>query len=287
MLFTALFFYGDDFMIKTSPLLKAVAAAAAMIMLTSCGNANLPLEASYETLANPESYSAPAEDTLRVMTFNTHNCEEGEKIAEVGKDIMANSPDVVCLQELDRGAKRSDKKDILAELAKETEMPYYCFFPAINYQGGQYGVGILSRYPLSGITRTTLDSGEEEGRVLGSAVINAAGKEINIYVTHLSFESTELRSGQFRFINNILKDKKPFILCGDFNIESYDEYSAIEGAQSLNSAENPIDSYKGENSVFKGIDNIFVSDDLTVTACKSMETATSDHNLIFADIALN
>lgn len=74
--------------------------------------------------------------------------------------------------------------------------------------------GILSRYPFEDVELYRLETGDEEGRVLSGVTIRADGIPFRVYNTHLSFESTELRTGQIFFINNILKGKGPCMPLG-------------------------------------------------------------------------
>src|SRR6201988_5473845 len=88
--------------------------------------------------------------TIRVMTYNIHvgvgmdKKLDLERIADV---INKEHPDLVGVQEVDRGVKRTEGKDEIAELAAMTRMQY-AFAHNLYYQGGQYGVAILSRTPI-------------------------------------------------------------------------------------------------------------------------------------------
>lgn len=62
-----------------------------------------------------------------------------ERIAEV---IKKEKPDLVGLQEVDRGVKRTEGRDEIVELAELTGMQYG-FAHNLDYQGGQY-TGILT-----------------------------------------------------------------------------------------------------------------------------------------------
>src|SRR5688500_9237570 len=90
---------------------------------------------------------------LRVLSYNIHKCIGGvdrryepDRVADV---IRMQEPDVLLLQEVDAGVRRSngDKQcDVLGEL---TGMRYRAWFPNVDVRGGgQYGNAILSRYPI-------------------------------------------------------------------------------------------------------------------------------------------
>jgi endonuclease/exonuclease/phosphatase family metal-dependent hydrolase len=91
--------------------------------------------------------------TLRVMTYNIHvgvGMDKKLDLQRIADVINGQHPDLVGLQEVDRGVKRTEGKDEIAELAKLTSMNY-TFAHNLDYQGGQYGVAILSRFPIGAI----------------------------------------------------------------------------------------------------------------------------------------
>src|SRR5258708_24205877 len=88
--------------------------------------------------------------TLRVLTYNIHHGEGTDgrfdlwRLAEVMKSVQ---PDVVALQEVDRGTERSSSVDQLAELERLTHM-HAEFGKAMDFSGGSYGVARLCAWPL-------------------------------------------------------------------------------------------------------------------------------------------
>src|SRR5437870_4170655 len=88
--------------------------------------------------------------TLRVMTYNIHvgvGMDKQLDLQRIADVINHEHPDLVGLQEVDRGVKRTEGVDEIAELARMTQMQY-AFAHNLDYQGGQYGVAILSRFPI-------------------------------------------------------------------------------------------------------------------------------------------
>ncbi len=225
---------------------------------------------------------------LTVMTYNVKNCDDGEKIAEIAEDIQKYKPDAVCIQEIDLNVPRSGNRDILKELAEMLQMNY-CFFPSIALQGGQYGLGILCTYPLEHCSSQPLEvrKGDEE-RILASAEITVNGQAIQLYNTHLSFEDTQTRLRQIRAVDAIIGQNAPFILAGDFNAESFQEFSCLNGVHAANVAEMPYQTYIGEDAdtVFRAIDNIFVSENFKLKEVVFGITTVSDHRPLTAGICL-
>lgn len=91
--------------------------------------------------------SAQAEDVLRLMTYNVRNANGMDGICNYQRvaNVINNArPDIVAIQELDSMTARSNRTDVLKELAERTQL-HPCFTPAIDYDGGKYGIGILSK----------------------------------------------------------------------------------------------------------------------------------------------
>lgn len=254
------------------------------VMFSACGASKKELAVSGEN-----SYPAPNGKTskITVMTYNVKNCEYGKSISAIASDIKEHNPAVVCVQEIDNETMRSGKKDILKLLAQELKMNY-SFFPAINLQRGLYGIGIMSIYPLENCQIQPLKTRKgDEARVLASADIKMQNKTLHLFNTHLSYEDKETRLEQIEWLSGILKNSEPFILTGDFNIESFDEYGAFSGFHAVNTEKNPFESYIGEpetKDFFRAIDNIFVSNDLKLSNKIFAQTSVSDHRPLVAEI---
>jgi len=97
---------------------------------------------------------------VRILAYNVHHCsgmDEEINYERITRVISELDADFVCLQELDSVTQRSVGVNQIEELANITEM-HASFGGAINFQGGAYGVGILSgeealqtaNYPLPG-----------------------------------------------------------------------------------------------------------------------------------------
>ncbi len=130
---------------------------------------------------------------------------------------------------------------------------------------------------------------EDEDRVLASAVITVDGQAVKIYNTHLSFEDTAQRQKQWAFLAKTLADETlPFVLTGDFNISDVAEYDNLTGVTAVNNAETQYATYLGDGSDggTHCIDNIFVSDKLTVTNHRLADTTASDHRPLVATVQL-
>lgn len=151
-----------------------------------------------------------------LMSYNVRNAKgmdnktDYDRVAAVIKEAKA---DIIALQELDSFTKRSDSTYVLKVLAEKAGYEYV-FAPAISFQGGKYGVGILSEQkPLHAYSVPL--PGKEEQRVL----LIAEFKKYVIMCTHLSLTAAD-RNASVSIINEqAAKFSKPIYLLGDLNAE--------------------------------------------------------------------
>ncbi len=180
----------------------------------------------YRDIENPGWEDQDVTNSITVMSYNVKYCSpynsstpDLDAVAEV---IRQAKPDIVFLQELDRNTTRSGKVDQLAQLSGKTNLPYTYYGKAIDYQGGQSGLGILSRYSLSDprtfkLPRVELGDTYVSYRILVTAGITVNEKKITIAGTHLEL-TQENRDLQVPEINRILSASNyPTILAGDLN----------------------------------------------------------------------
>src|SRR5438128_6424796 len=166
--------------------------------------------------------SIPAStQTLRVMTYNIHvgvGMDKKLDLPRIAGVINAQHPDLVGLQEVDRGVARTQRIDEIAEIAKLTRMDYAFAFN-LRYQGGQYGVAILSRFPIMATDhRLYQNTREAERRGFIRAEVSVRGRLINFVTTHLDYQYEDGRLFEARQLLSALKDVKgPLIVVGDFN----------------------------------------------------------------------
>ena len=192
---------------------------ALSIIIVSCTSSRL---------ARQSAKIVAAPTTLKVMTYNVHHCNPPSE-SNTGKiDIEAivhvirkQNPDVVALQELDDHTTRSGSLNQLEVIAKKLNM-YFYFGKAMDFGGGGYGVGILSKYPLSETTTHQLpvtQGWKGEPRVLATARISLpGGSKIVFGSTHLEAYSKENRVLQVEEIAEIAaQEMAPLIIAGDFN----------------------------------------------------------------------
>ena len=155
-----------------------------------------------------------SQDYLKLMSYNVRNAKgiDGiHNIQRIANVIINEAPDVVAVQELDSMTTRSGQKYVLGELSERTQM-YATYAPAISFQGGKYGIGILSKEtPLT--IRTYPLPGREEARML----LVAEFKNYFFACTHLSLTEEDRLASLDIIKNSVGKSEKPYFLAGDLN----------------------------------------------------------------------
>ena len=219
-----------------------------------------PVESPSQSLAEPATPEPSTEPiTLNIGSYNIANGSHVKyDISKLGEDIKSKNLDIVGVQEVDQNVLRSGRINTMKLLSESSGLPYFKFFKAISLSGGSYGVGVLSKYPITDSTIHKLYSGNEEQRVLGHAVIDVNGVSVNFLVTHLSFESKELRDAQFAALGEVTAKLDNFIVTGDFNTSDFLEYKAINNANMVNSSSYNVNTFPSPNPG-SSIDNIVFS----------------------------
>lgn len=162
------------------------------------------------------TFSAQAQNTLKLMSYNIKNANGMDNVCNfqrIANVINNASPDVVAIQEVDSMTNRSGQKYVLGEIADRTQMHGY-FAPAIDYDGGKYGIGLLTKLvPLR--LQTLPLPGREEARTL----ILAEFTDYIYCCTHMSL-TEEDRMKSLELVKAFTSSStKPLFLAGDMNAE--------------------------------------------------------------------
>ena len=120
---------------------------------------------------------------------------------------------MVALQEVDSVTGRMNGRFIPEELGRMTGM-HARFCRAIDYDGGGYGIGLLSRAEPLSVRRIPLP-GREEARVL----LMAEFPGYVVCVTHLSLTPEDQRASLPIIRQATDTCRKPVLLAGDFNMD--------------------------------------------------------------------
>ena len=158
--------------------------------------------------------------STRVMCYNVRNCDgldgktDYERVANVIKNANV---DAVAIQELDSMATRHAGQDVLKNLADLTGM-YPTFAGSIDFQGGKYGIGMLTKEKPLSHRRVALPCRSEPRSLL---IV-----ELDDYYycsTHLSLHAADRTTSVGIIIDELSKLDKPVMIAGDFNAEPDEE----------------------------------------------------------------
>jgi endonuclease/exonuclease/phosphatase family metal-dependent hydrolase len=229
------------------------------------------------------------EANLKLMTYNIHRGIGKNRrldlnaVADVIKESKAA---VIALQEVERHSIRTVFQDQIKQLSIKTDMNY-SYGKSINVLNGEYGNGILSKYPIEEYKAYELPSFSERRTVLRT-VINIEGLKVAIYNTHLGLNESE-RKEQIEYINQMISDEKlDYILMGDMNSkaeklailqEHLKDCAEITDKQQLNTFI--------EDGVQERIDYIFVSPNMEVKDYNVVVSEASDHYPVISEVAIN
>lgn len=125
--------------------------------------------------------------TVTVVQYNMAAARVGT-IDDLAKAIATLDADIISLNEVDNMTERSGKVNQVEALAKKLNM-HYAFGRAIDFEGGQYGVAVLSKYEIAKTQVVNLPSGNDEQRVLLASEIAVPGFDSPILFmnTHLDW----------------------------------------------------------------------------------------------------
>ena len=164
----------------------------------------------------PASVQAKKVRTLRLTSYNIQHGEGLDKKidhARQAKILRKARTQVAAIQEVDSVTKRNGGLYSLEEIGRKAKM-FSTFAPAINFQGGKYGIGILSKKQPMSVRRIPLP-GREEPRML----LVAEFKHYVVACTHLSLTDEDRMLSVPIIVEEAKKWQKPFILMGDLNDE--------------------------------------------------------------------
>ncbi len=164
---------------------------------------------------------APDPDPLRVATYNIRHgrgSDDSLDLLRTATVLRALDADIVALQEVDDGVARSGSVDEAATLGAALGMQH-AFGAFMDYQGGRYGLAILSRHPIVSHEAVRLPDGNEPRVALFARVRLPDARETMVVNIHLDWVDDDgFRFAQAQALRAHLDTLSvPFILLGDFN----------------------------------------------------------------------
>ncbi|WP_126972987.1 endonuclease/exonuclease/phosphatase family protein [Gynurincola endophyticus] len=181
--------------------------------------------------SQPKKLTTAGTGNFSVLTYNIHHGNPPTQpkgyidLDSIAAAIQLSGADVVAIQELDSVTIRSHKTYQLKVLAEKLNM-FYHFEQTIPYEGGSYGIGILSKHPIKKISAYRLPhtEGTEPRKVL-FATIAYQNEEIVVGCTHIDYKTKAIKISQTADLINKVKEfsNDIIIIGGDFNAAPNDE----------------------------------------------------------------
>lgn len=252
--------------------------------------------------ASPRHAAGRESRTFRLATYNVHSCiglDGRLSPRRIARVLAAATPDIVALQELDVGRRRSEFVDQAAQIAEALDMQLH-FHSSFQVEEEEYGNAILSRFPLQ-LKQAGGLPGSSPGQEPRGALwveIDIEGTSLQVINTHLGLSPGE----RMRQVEELLGAEwlshpdctSPVILCGDFNAgprsRMYDEIT-----RKLYDVQLAVEGHKPQRTWFsrapiRRIDHVFADRSLHVSQVSVPRTrlakTASDHSPLIVDFEL-
>jgi endonuclease/exonuclease/phosphatase family metal-dependent hydrolase len=228
---------------------------------------------------------------VRVMTYNLHNGFDQwgnlglEALAQV---IEAENPDVVGLQEINRGWVVNGSTDMLSWLSQRLDMPYVWQ----STTGDLWGNAVLSRLPLNETDLQPLpppDTLLKRGFIWANVDVGN-GEQLSIIDTHYHHKAdgSDIRIAQSQAILDYWAGRPFTLILGDLNAESDTPEIQMfhnQGFLDVLDETNVVPGYTNDaRHPFRRIDYIFITPDLTPRNATVPPEPASDHLPVVTDV---
>lgn len=238
------------------------------------------------------------------MTYNVHSCVGADRrcdVARIAAVIAHEKPDIVALQELDVGRRRTGGVDQAHQIAARLGMAFY-FHPTVEVAEERYGDALLTALPMTEVRSAALPTlkgmrGLEPRGAIG-ARFDVGGKALNVINTHLGLIPLEQRDQVACLLGKEWLEhpdsRDPVVLVGDFNATPrYACYGKLTGrltdAQTLVRPARAIPTFPSRFPMLR-IDHVFVSKGVEVLDVRvpdgPLAKAASDHLPLVVDLKL-
>lgn len=134
------------------------------------------------------------------------------------KALRALDADVIGLQEVDLGTRRSQGRNEVNKLAAALDM-HPVFGAFMGYDGGHYGMALLSKFPVVAAKSVRLAEGNEPRIALAARLRLPTGDDVYAVNVHFDWVKDDgFRFAQAQEVARFLEGLDlPYILLGDFN----------------------------------------------------------------------
>ena len=239
---------------------------------------------------------------LRIATWNIHSAvgvDGRHDLGRIGSVLCEVRPDVVALQEVDRGLRRTAFEDQAAGLA--ARLGFGSRFCATRTASpGDFGIAVLSRFPVVAAHEYDLTYGErrEPRSCLRVDLAPTGDTRLHVFNCHFGLATLERRYQRRRMLSDaILLSEElhdPVVLMGDFNDRPVSVvHSSLR--QHFTDAYRATGKRRGATFGFGPLrlrlDHIYVSRQMRIIDCAVCRTQTariaSDHRPLVAEVEIS
>ncbi len=179
---------------------------------------------SLQETSNADEPQTVSGTKLRIVTYNIKRGLGNDGVTDLnrtGEVLHRLQADFVGLQEVDRHVQRSGATDQSVELGKQLAMQN-AFGSFMQFQGGEYGLAVLSKYPITQSKAVELPEGNEPRVALLAEIALPSGESVMLVNVHFDWvEDDRFRFAQAQRLRKQLDElTMPYILLGDFNDQS-------------------------------------------------------------------
>ena len=255
--------------------------------------------------AGPAAGSASAARAVRVLVYNIHAGKDAagvDNLAGVVALVRGTRADVALLQEVDQGTRRSGNVDQPAVLAQRSGY-HVAFGSALDYDGGEYGVAVLSRWPITFDTLVHLPVDPPQTRAGGSreprgalrADIATPYGSLTVFNTHIDASREEtFRLQEARVVDSLVRAARatrPLVLLGgDMNSTPESQVQQNLRASGLRDAFAECGRGTGltfpADSAVKRIDYLYLTGGMRCTLAEVPATRVSDHLPLLVEVII-
>ena len=221
---------------------------------------------------------------MRVVSFNIQHARVpgGRVDLPLTADTCAGfDADVLGLQEVDRGVRRSGRTDQTAAIAERTGLTA-AFGAALRLERGTYGNALLVRGELADVEVLELPGRrgrEARAAVLATAVL--AEGEVTVAVTHLSTDNALSPRQLLAVVEALWRRPLPRVLLGDFNLGPASVEPVVDASGMSRSV--PVPTFPAW-APSQAIDHVLAKG-LEVTSTDAVETPVSDHRALVTELS--
>lgn len=246
------------------------------------------------------THAAESPTTLRVLCYNIHygmGTDGKYNVERLANVISKVKPDLVALQEVDVGVKRSGRVHEAQRLSELTGLDVR-FGPTQHYEGGLFGNAVLTNLPIKDVEIQPLPYTESTPKLvtypraaIAVTVTAPNGKPLQFISTHFQHNVHADRVAEANRINELFTQDNnlPTILAGDINARPPDEPVQILLKQWTNAIDEAISPTVPAVKPQSRIDYIFYRPANAFRLISSEvidEPLASDHRPVFAVLEL-